>query len=220
MLATDSDAFDAVGMMTCEHGPAFNKFIEAQTKYPNSGEQKETGWCIENDSSLPLFSFLASHPDRARRFGTGMRWFTKGEVWDLKHLTAAHDWKSLDRTDAVLVDVGGGQGGVAQVLAKQNKNLNIKVQDLHGTAEQGRKMLPSEFKGRIEFVGKDFIMEQPIKGADVYFFRWILHNWSDKYAILILQTLIPAMKDGTKVLVYEVVLSDKPEINWSEKHGL
>lgn len=207
-------------MMTCEHGPAFNKFIEAQIKYPDSGENNEAGWCIENETSLPLFSYLAKHPDRSRRFGAGMRWFTKAEVWDLQHLHLAYDWQSLDRPGAVLVDLGGGQGGVAQFLAKSTNDLKIVVQDLPGTVEQGRKFLPFKFKERIEFVGKDFFSEQPIEGADVYFLRWILHNWSDKYAIRILQALVPAMKDAAKILVYEAVLSDKPETRWTEKIGL
>ncbi len=109
---------------------------------------------------------------------------------------------------------------MAQFLAKSTNDLKIVVQDLPGTVEQGRKFLPFKFKERIQFVGKDFFSEQPIEGADVYFLRWILHNWSDKYAIRILQALVPAMKDGAKVLVYEAVLSDKPETRWTEKIGL
>lgn len=207
-------------MMTCELGPAFNEYIEAQSKWPNSAEPHETGWGVENTTSLPLFSFLAENPDRARRFGAGMRWYTKAEVWDLKHLQSSYDWASIDLPGAVLVDVGGGQGGVAQFLVKLTKELKIYVQDLPGTVKQGSEMLPSIFKDRITFVANDFFSEETIKDADVYFLRWILHNWSDKYAIQILQSLIPALKNGAKILVYEVVLSDTPDWGSIQKAGL
>lgn len=81
-------------------------------------------------------------------------------------------------------------------------------------------MLPSIFKDRITFVANDFFSEETIKDADVYFLRWILHNWSDKYAIQILQSLIPALKNGAKILVYEVVLSDTPDWGSIQKAGL
>ncbi|KAK4692501.1 hypothetical protein P7C71_g4723, partial [Lecanoromycetidae sp. Uapishka_2] len=213
------DILFGVGMMTCELGPAFNKYIEAQSKWPNSDEPHETAWCVEHDTSLSVFEFLGKNPDRARRFGAGMRYFTKDEVWDLKYLHASYDWVSIDRPGTVMVDVGGGQGGVAQFLAKLTKHLKIYVQDLPATAEQGFDLLPDEFKDRIEFVANDFFFEQTIKDADVYFFRWILHNWSDKYAIRILQALTPALKNGARILVYEVVLSDKPDWSSMQKAG-
>lgn len=207
-------------MMTCEHGPAFNKYLQAQARWPNSAEPHETGWCVENETSDSLFEFLGKHPDRARRFEAGMRWFTTGGVWDLKHLLSVYDWSSLDKPGFVLVDVGGGQGGVAQFLAKSTKELHFYVQDLSGTVEHGFETLPPEFKGRIEFVANDFFFEQTIKDADVYFLHWVLHNWSDKYAIKILQALVPALKKGTKILVYDVVQSERPDWTSIQKAGL
>lgn len=51
----------------------------------------------------------------------------------------------------------------------------------------------------------DFFTPQPIK-ADMYFFRWIFHNWSDAYCVRILQALIPGLKPGAKVIVSEAVM--------------
>lgn len=36
--------------------------------------------------------------------------------------------------------------------------------------------------------------EQPVRHADVYFFRAIFHNWRHKYAVEILRNLMPALK--------------------------
>lgn len=52
----------------------------------------------------------------------------------------------------------------------------------------------------------DFLEVQPVHGADVYLLRWILHDWSDKYAIQILRNLTPALKKGARVVVNDVCL--------------
>jgi hypothetical protein len=54
----------------------------------------------------------------------------------------------------------------------------------------------------------DFFTEQPVKDADIYLLRFILHNWSDSYCIDILRRLVPALKDGARVLVNDIVLPD------------
>lgn len=61
--------------------------------------------------------------------------------------------------------------------------------------------IPEELKDRVELTTHDFFTEQPVKGADVYFFRHVFHNWPDLYCIKILRALIPALKPGAKVLI-------------------
>lgn len=63
----------------------------------------------------------------------------------------------------------------------------------------------------------DFFTEQPVVGADVYLFRWIMHNWSDKYCVKILRCLIPALKPGAKIIVNDNVLPQPGEVSkWKE----
>ncbi|MCJ1294174.1 hypothetical protein MMC34_005731 [Xylographa carneopallida] len=207
---------DTMGMLTCEVDPSYGKVVDALALYPGSGVAHETAYNLAHGTTLPVYAFLAQHPERARRFGSAMRWFTKGEVWDLKHLVASYDWAALDRLGAVLVDVGGGEGGVAQVLAAATQHLRVVVQDLPGTVEKGRELLPREFHDRIEFAAHDFYTAQPLK-ADAYFFRWIMHNYSDQTCVQILQALIPALTKGARVLVYEIVMPDEPIKSYTEK---
>lgn len=49
----------------------------------------------------------------------------------------------------------------------------------------------------------DFFTKQPIEGADVYFLRKILHDWSDDYALKILQQIAPVMNTGGRILIAE-----------------
>ncbi|KAF1977947.1 putative O-methyltransferase [Bimuria novae-zelandiae CBS 107.79] len=209
-------AFDALGMKLEELVPASQKSIEALQRWPQATEPTETGYNIAHGTDLPFYRALAQQPERARRFGNGMRYFTDRDNCDLSHLVAAFPWQEHDKPDFTVVDVGGGQGGVSMRLASDTKNMHFIVQDLEGTVKHGEEVLPAELKGRVEFMTHDFFSPQKVF-ADVYFFRWILHNWSDKYCVDILRSLIPALKSGARVLLYEYEREDAPETKLSRK---
>ncbi|KAI4195359.1 MAG: hypothetical protein LQ350_007228 [Teloschistes chrysophthalmus] len=54
----------------------------------------------------------------------------------------------------------------------------------------------------------DFFDEQPVRYAQVYILRWILHDWSDKYASQILKALVPALRARSKVLMLEQIMPE------------
>jgi chemotaxis methyl-accepting protein methylase len=72
--------------------------------------------------------------------------------------------------------------------------LECIIEDSHEKFNNSATILPA-LKGQLDFKPHGFFTEQPVKNADVYFLRSILHNWSDKYAIEILTNLIPALKE-------------------------
>lgn len=222
LMVTDPDFFAAVGLECSELGPASARMMDALAKYGESGEQNETAFSLTNGTDLGIYQFLAQHPERARCFGAAMRYFTKDEGWNLRHIVAGFDWTSIDYPGAIVADMGGGQGSVSQALAKATKNIKFVVLDLPGTVEQGRAALPKELDGRIEFVAHDFFTEQKTltKTPEVYLFRWIFHNWSEGYCVKILQNLIPSLNKGTRVIVYEHVLSEEPVTRFTEKMSL
>ncbi|KAJ4361107.1 uncharacterized protein N0V89_001676 [Didymosphaeria variabile] len=209
-------AFDALGMSIEELAPASQRAIEALQRYPQATEPNETGYNIAHSTDLPFYRALAQQPERARRFGAGMRYFTDRDNYDLRHLVAAFPWHDFDRSDFTVVDVGGGQGGVSKKLASVTEHMHFIVQDLEGTIKDGIDVLPAELKGRVKFMGHDFFTPQKATG-DVYLFRWIFHNWSDKYCQDILRNLIPALKHGARVLLYEDERGDAPETRMSRR---
>ena len=217
ILAQNPEAMDTVGFLIEDLAPASLKVIEAHEKWPGSGEPNQTGFNIENNTEDSFYIELAKTPERAKRFGGGMRFMTRGSLYDINHLIRGYDWASIDAVGGTVVDVGGGQGGVSQALANAYPNLKLIVQDLPGTAEEGERLLPPTLRKQVTFMGHDFFTEQPIKEADVYFFRFILHNWSDKYAEKILGNLIPAMKPGSRVVIYEFLPDDVATTLWSDK---
>jgi len=182
--------------------------MAALEKYPGSGEPYKTGFNIGNNTCDPFYLEIAKIPERSRRFGGGMRFMTRGALYDINHLIQGYDWAALDKIEGTVVDIGGGHGGVSRALAQATSKVKFIVQDLPGTVEEGKQILPKELEHRVYFMAHDFMNEQPVKGADVYFFRFILHNWSDKYATKILRNLMPAMKDGSRVVIYEFMPDD------------
>ena len=155
----------------------------------------------------PMFQTLGKDPVRAKRMGGAMKSLIEGEGYEVSHLVEGYDWASLDAKGGTVVDVGGSQGFVCIELAKQFKNLKFVVQDLPKTIASA-PTLEADIKERVMFQEHDFFTPQKVKGADVYLFRWILHNHSDKYASKILRALVPALKKGARVLINDYCLPE------------
>lgn len=103
--------------------------------------------------------------------------------------------------------MGGSQGFASFAIARQFPLLSFVVQDLEPVIAAVEKANSGELNDRVKFMTHDFFTEQPVVGADVYFFRWIFHNWSDKYSIEILRNHIPALKRGAKIVINDNILA-------------
>ena len=53
----------------------------------------------------------------------------------------------------------------------------------------------------------DFFKPNPVKNADVYWLRYILHDWSDDYCIKILSAIRESMGPNSRVLVCDQVMN-------------
>ena len=56
--------------------------------------------------------------------------------------------------------------------------------------------------GRVQFMPHDFFNPNPIKNADVYWVRHVLHNWSDDYCVRILTGIKSAMGPKSRILLW------------------
>ena len=220
-LATDQGLSDAVGLELEDIAPAASKLINVWEKYgQDSSEPTESAFSIYNETDKTVFGVLASQPERGRRFGGAMGFFTKGDSWDLRHLLASFDWRSVDKLGDTVVDIGGGNGYISQYLARHTINTRFIVQDLPHVISQAPAQLPEDLKERVGFEVHDFFSPQKMDPPPTAFLlRYILHNWSDKYSIAILKNLAPAMRKGSKVLIYEYVLEDEPVTDLTGRFG-
>ncbi|KAI9713788.1 MAG: hypothetical protein M1820_000518 [Bogoriella megaspora] len=207
LLAEDSQLADWVGASTDDLWQAAAQTVNAMVKFPRSQEPNETGFALANNSSKDAFSILGEHPDRALRFRSAMKAWTEGSGYDLKYLVESFPWQDIG--DGTVVDVGGSNGFVCTRLAAEFPGLHFVVQDLEPVIHGAEAAIDETLRGRIRFMPYNFLKErQPVPNAELYFFRWIFHNWSDKYCKIILQNLIPALKPGARIVIMDNVLPE------------
>ena len=135
-----------------------------------------------------------------------MTWFGAAPGLEPIHIVHSFPWETLG--SRTVVDVGGSYGAISVALARSFPSLHFIVQDNPAVVQEGRVKLPTDLQGRVSFMEHNFFLEQPIKSADVYLLRWILHDWSDAYAVKILRALIPALKPGARLCIFEVILPE------------
>ena len=138
-------------------------------------------------------------PARERQFAIAMSLLSSEEGYEPSYILKAFDFGNLK--PSLLVDVGGSYGEVSKELASNVPNLRCIVQDVPEVAAKGEASLPADLSDRVTFMSHDFFSDQPVKGADIYFFRFIFHDWPDKYCIQILRCLAPALKDGARIII-------------------
>lgn len=136
--------------------------------------------------------------------------FQSSSAYHTDHVIHGWDWQLLPPGSTV-VDVGGSRGTVSYALARAFPNPNFVVQDLPEIVSKAQDQggVEREVAARVSFMPHDFFTTQPVKNAEAYFLRLILHNYSDKYAVRILHQLMPAMKKGpggSKLLIADQVM--------------
>lgn len=155
---------------------------------------------------------MAHMPDRATVLAGAMAWHAMLPGYSPGYLAAAFPWGS--GSGFTVVDVGGGLGHVSKLLVRHNPAIKCIVQDTPDIIPQAKEDLPADLQECISFQEHDFFQEQPVKGADVYLLRLVLHDWSDKYAKMIIKALIPALRPGAKVLLNERVIPGHNEVSY------
>ncbi|KAK6345279.1 hypothetical protein TWF718_007203 [Orbilia javanica] len=209
-----------IGYNTQELCRTAGTLVPSLEKFPDSEEMKEAPWGLAFDGQ-EFFEYMDKNPESAKRFGVSMSLWSSGDGLKVAPLVTGYDWGKLPE-GATVVDVGGATGFVSLEIAKAHPSLKFIVEDIAALSlERGKENLAQnhpELVERFEFRHHDFFTEQPVKGAEAYLVRFVLHDWPDKYLRQILQNLVPALKNGTKVIVSDFVL---PPMNvllpWEER---
>jgi hypothetical protein len=154
---------------------------------------------FEKTHGLPLFDFLARHPDKGQLFDAAM---TGVHGRETDAVLDAYDFSGI----GTLADVGGGNGSVLAAILKQHPALKGIVFDLPAVIERTRASLAAAgLAERCRAVAGDFFREVPA-GADAYHLRHVLHDWDDDRAVAILRQCRQAMRDRGRLLVVEGVV--------------
>ena len=209
LLARNPDVYAYATYMCKGSAPVAMEMAAAAVRWgPDSTRPYETAFNVALDTDLPFFEHLTRNPDKMADFSAYMRNVRSSDGVALRHLTAGFTWGGI-REGGVVVDVGGSTGGAVISLAEAFPHLKFVVQDMPANAENGRKMLgDSPLAARITFQGHDFTTPQPVRDAEVYLLRMILHDWPDDQSAKIVRNLVDAMKDrpSARLLIMDTVL--------------
>lgn len=190
--------------------PAYNaipKFL-AKTGYKNPTDSAPFNLAYNTD--LPVFKWRQHNPENAKAGQAFMAAQRVGQksVWQR---VPVDDFKLSDEDvqqgRVMFCDVGGGFGHQCLDLRKHHPELHGKIvtQDL----PLAQDMIPNRDEMTtldIHPLPHDFMTEQPIKGAKVYYLRNVIHNWNDAPSKVILGQIQQAMAPDSLVVIDDVVM--------------
>ncbi|TFY74957.1 hypothetical protein EWM64_g9054 [Hericium alpestre] len=59
----------------------------------------------------------------------------------------------------------------------------------------------------INFVPLNFLKEPPVPDQDIYYMRYVIHDWSDNVSTVILKNVRKAMNPSSRLLIHDFVLT-------------
>ncbi|RYP38827.1 hypothetical protein DL767_002431 [Monosporascus sp. MG133] len=209
----DAVATDTPRWTWLEEKPKIRDLLDGRNG-PNGKESPYPG--VYGTEQQSLIDMVATGTDdqtqvpRPEHALFGLAMVGGGRVYGEAHLYD-FPWASLGK--ATVVDVGGGMGGFCLQLSHIYPDLKFVIEDRAPVLKQGEtEVWPREHpaalkEGRVQFVEHDFFEENPIKEADVYWLRYIIHDWSDDYCIQILKSIKASMGPRSRILICDQVMN-------------
>jgi len=155
------------------------------------------------------FDFIARDKEKSEQFDRGMATFSDTEN---KQVSSHFDFTSFP----VVVDVGGGVGGlIAQILDK-NENIKGVLYELPHLEEMADNyFVEHDLVNRTKVVTGSFL-ENVVSGGDLYLLKRILHDWNDEICVRILQNCAAVMHDDSEIVVFDCIVPDDSKYDISK----
>jgi hypothetical protein len=148
----------------------------------------------------PIFDYLSERPAAARLFDEAMVSIHGPET---AAMLDAYDFSQF----GVLADLGGGNGSVLRGVLAKHPNVRGILFDLPGVvASATEQMRAAGLAERCTCQGGSFFETAPA-GADAYFLRHILHDWTDEQCLTILRNIHRESPPHARLLVVESVIA-------------
>jgi len=144
-----------------------------------------------------LFAHLRKHPEEARIFHEAM---VGKSLLQVAPIVEAYDFRGFKS----IGDIGGGLGHLLYAVLERAPASHGILFDLPGVIAQARE----HTHPRVSYVGGDFFKD-PIPACDLYLMMTVLHDWSDRESVDILNNLKARAPRGAKLLILEGVVQSK-----------
>ena len=154
---------------------------------------------FEKAHGMPIFDWLAKHPESASLFSETMVGFHGEEP---AAVASAYDFSGL----STIIDVGGATGNLLSAVLGKNPAARGILFDLPHVVRDAPALLQSRgLTGRVSIESGSFFERAP-SGGDAYLLSHIIHDWSEEQCLTILRNCKKAMKPGGRLLIVEMVL--------------
>ncbi|KAL8825081.1 MAG: hypothetical protein Q9191_004631, partial [Dirinaria sp. TL-2023a] len=207
--ATGADGVLLVHLLTWDFNrsfdvlsPVWNKLPAylATHNYQNPTHAMDVAFHAAHNTNYNFIQFLATKPDLNRSLQTYLSGFNEGLInWmDFYPVEKKLVAGARQDPDAIMfVDIGGGMGYETVALKKRFPHLpgRCVVQDLPNNI-QGQ-----ELAAGVETMAHDYFTPQPLKGARVYYLRYILQNWDSVHCGQILRHIRNAMNPSYSTIL-------------------
>lgn len=156
---------------------------------------------FEKAMGMPVFEYLARHPDQAARFSETMVGFHGAEP---AAVAAAYDFSRFE----TVVDVGGATGNMLAAILKRHAGPRGVLFDLpHVVAAAPALLGRHGVADRVTIESGSFFERVPT-GGDCYVLSHVIHDWSEAQCLTILGRCRQAMTPNGRLLVVEMVLPE------------
>jgi len=183
LIAQDESIRSALAIQMCEMYQAASSTADA---IHSSIKHSKNTSPFAARFGVSIYDYYQQHPEKADRFGLGMKGAMKLDKESLVDLQNCYPWAQF--AGGTVVDVGGGTGHVSRFLAKDLPSVSFAVQDI---------LIPPtlENTANVEFRQHDFFQPQRSRpDAKAFLLRHVLHNYNDTDCIRILSALVPALE--------------------------
>jgi hypothetical protein len=154
---------------------------------------------FDKSMGMPVFEFLAQHPEAASYFSQAMVGFHGAEP---PAVAAAYDFSGV----STVVDVGGATGNMlAAILSRHDGPRGVLFDRPHVVQDAPALLQAHGVAGRVTIDAGDFFERVP-SGGDVYVLSHIIHDWSEAQCLTILGHCRKAMAPTSRLLIVETVL--------------
>ncbi len=156
---------------------------------------------FEKAHGMPLFDYLARHPEEASLFSETMVGVNSQEP---PAVAAAYDF-SIFKT---IVDVGGATGSLlAEILTRHAQPHGVLFDSPHVVAEAPALLKTKGVSDRVTIEAGDFFKTVP-GGGDAYVLSHVIHDWNEDQCLTILGHIRNAMSSNSRLLIVEMVLPE------------
>jgi O-methyltransferase domain/Dimerisation domain len=172
-------------------------FVGSFDNIIHSIQTGETGF--EKVQGMPVFEYLAQHPEDASLFSETMVG-VHGE--EPPAVAAAYDFTAFE----TVVDVGGATGNMlAAILTRHARPRGVLFDRSHVVGDAPALLQSKGVIDRVTIEAGDFFETVPA-GGNAYILSHIMHDWGEDQCLRILGHVRQAMKPDGHLLIVEMVL--------------